>query len=335
MSGWVYGNRPGSESFQFSLYSNDHVREDGESEVDFSASVADISAVAQYTVGSKLDLSASTDWEVALIDFCMPTNLETFPSSGVENKSKAYLGVDLDYVYNGVHKKLLWEIFLPHVEYDIPSCIDIILDLVQERMVDWVPPVGGEDACGDYFRIILDISMDPISDFLFIRSAGAKEQEKFCKLIFPSDSSELRQISLSFSNELLSYLGDFDFSTADFKEQSAVFKDGGSAKVVWECPNDGYISTHKWVDSSKLVGISVRSSLVAGRELATYTVPNTSNSIVSDSSIVQWKPLKGSNSLDSIHFSITDGRVEIVSYKGGNIFFSIGIRRAATVAVHG
>ena len=50
---------------------------------------------------------------------------------------------------------------------------------------------------------------------------------------------------------------------------------------------------------------------------------------------MQWKPLKGSNSLDSIHFSITDGRGEIVSYKGGNIFFSIGIRRAATVAVHG
>ena len=130
MSGWVYGNRPGSESFQFSLYSNDHVREDGESEVDFSASVADISAVAQYTVGGKLDLSASTDWEVALIHICMPNNLETFPSSGKENKSKAYVGVDLDYVYNGVHKKLLWEIFLPHVEYDIPSCIDTILDLV-------------------------------------------------------------------------------------------------------------------------------------------------------------------------------------------------------------
>ena len=104
------------------MYSNDHVREDGESEVDFSASVADISAVAQYTVGGKLDLSASTDWEVALIDFCMPNNLETFPSSGVENKSKAYVGVDLDYAYNGVHKKLLWEISLPHVEYDIPSC---------------------------------------------------------------------------------------------------------------------------------------------------------------------------------------------------------------------
>ena len=113
-------------------------------------------------------------------------------------------------------------------------------------MVDWVPPVGGEDACGDYFRTILDISMDPISDFLFFRSAGAKEQEKLRKLIFPSGSSELRRISLSFSSELLSYLGDFDFSTADFKEQSAVFKDGGSAKVVWECPNDGYISTHKW-----------------------------------------------------------------------------------------
>ena len=150
-------------------------------------------------------------------------------------------------MYNGVHKKLLWEIFLLHVEYDIPSCLNTILDLVLELMVGWVPPVGGEGVCGDYFRSILDISVDPISDFLFIRSAGAKEKEKLRKLIFPSGTSDLRRVSLSFSNELLSYLGDFDFSTADFKEQSVVFTDGGSATVVWECPNDGYISTHKWV----------------------------------------------------------------------------------------
>ena len=78
MSGWVYGNQPGSESFQFSLYSNDHVKEDGETNVNFSASVSDISATAKYTVGGRLDLSACTDWEVALIDFCMPINLETF-----------------------------------------------------------------------------------------------------------------------------------------------------------------------------------------------------------------------------------------------------------------
>ena len=135
------------------------------------------------------------------------------------------------------------------------------------------------------------------------------------------------RVSVSFSNELLSHFGDFDFSTANFKEQVVEFADGGQSTVVWECPNEGYISTHKWVDSSKLVGISVR-SLVAGRELATYIIPNTSNSIVSDSSIVQWKPLKGSSSLDNIHFSITDSRGEVV-YKGGNIFFSIGIRRAA------
>ena len=201
-------------------------------------------------------------------------------------------------------------------------------------MVDWVPPVGGDDVCGDYFHSILDISIDPISDFLFIRSAGVKEKEKLSKLIFPTGSSTLNRVSVSFSNELLSHLGDFDFSTANFKEQMVEFADGGQSTVVWECPNEGYISTHKWVDSSKLVGISVRSSLVAGRELATYIIPNTSNSIVSDSSIVQWKPLKGSSSLDNIHFSITDSRGEAVSYKGGNIFFSIGIRCAAN-HIHG
>ena len=177
MSGWVYGNRPGSESFQFSLYSNDHVREDGESEVDFSASVADISA--HYTVGGKLDLSACTDWEVALRDFCMPNNLETFPSSGVGNKSKACVGVGFDYVYNGVHKKLLCE---THVEYDIPSCLNTILDLVQERMVGWLPPVGGEDMCGDYFRSILDISVDPISESL--GRLVLKRKKNFANLYF-------------------------------------------------------------------------------------------------------------------------------------------------------
>ena len=52
MDGWIYGHRRVSEAFQFSLYSDDHVKDDGVSTpVNLSANVDDISGIEEYKIG--------------------------------------------------------------------------------------------------------------------------------------------------------------------------------------------------------------------------------------------------------------------------------------------
>ena len=55
-------------------------------------------------------------------------------------------------------------------------------------------------------------------------------------------------------------------------------------------------------------------------------VPANSESINSDTSIVQWKELKANDSIDNVGLRIVQPNGELVSYQSGNIFLSIGIR---------
>ena len=55
-------------------------------------------------------------------------------------------------------------------------------------------------------------------------------------------------------------------------------------------------------------------------------VPANSESINSDTSIVQWKELKANDSIDNVWFRIVQPNVGLVSYQSANIFLSIGIR---------
>ena len=55
-------------------------------------------------------------------------------------------------------------------------------------------------------------------------------------------------------------------------------------------------------------------------------VPANSESINSDTPIVQWKELKANDSIDNVGFRIVQPNGELVSYQSGNIFLSIGIR---------
>ena len=104
MDGWIYGGRPSSKEILFSLYSDDHVGKNSgnnnlivqdnhqrvsESGVDFSVSVDDIIGIDEKKIAGKLVLGGDSKWEIALLDFCMPNNIISFPNVSPSNYSSA------------------------------------------------------------------------------------------------------------------------------------------------------------------------------------------------------------------------------------------------------
>ena len=109
-------------------------------------------------------------------------------------------------------------------------------------------------------------------------------------MAFPGGSATIDRITIWFSNALLSYLGDFDFTKTHFDNVPAggPFHPEESGKIVWQFPYLEYISTSECY-ASALMSVSARSNLVEGdEELGVCIVPANSESINSDTSIAQW-----------------------------------------------
>ena len=76
------------------MYSDEHVKEDGVSySVNFTTSVGDIAGIDEHKIGGQLALGGYKKWEVALVDFCMPNNLETFQSFDLATNRSMHLMV--------------------------------------------------------------------------------------------------------------------------------------------------------------------------------------------------------------------------------------------------
>ena len=122
MAGWVCSlNRP-SEAFKFSLYSDEHVKEDGvSSSVNFTASVEDIAGIDEHKIGGLLALGGYKKWKVALVDFCIPNNLETFQSIDLAtNRSMAFLEMKMEYTLSGSKGSHTFKPhYLPHSKWSI------------------------------------------------------------------------------------------------------------------------------------------------------------------------------------------------------------------------
>ena len=74
-------------------------------------------------------------WEMAILDFCTPNNVETFPSVDmIENKSA---GMRVEYTWDGKKGQYSFDSHLPHAKYDIPSCIEKINANLKDCWVDW------------------------------------------------------------------------------------------------------------------------------------------------------------------------------------------------------
>ena len=78
----------------------------------------DIAGINEHKIGGQLALGGYKKWEVALVDFCLPNNLETFQSIGLAtNRSMAFLEMKIEFALNGSKCSHT----LHHIIYLIPS----------------------------------------------------------------------------------------------------------------------------------------------------------------------------------------------------------------------
>ena len=110
------------------------------------------------------------------------------------------------------------------------------------------------NAVGEFIlKHLCKVIIDPVNDFIHVYSYPEhKRKLEFVKLAFPGGggggggggSATIDRITFWFSNALLSYLGNFDFTKAHFDNVPA----GGplhpeeSGKIVWQYPHLEYIS---------------------------------------------------------------------------------------------
>ena len=169
--------------------------------------------------------------------------------------------------------------------------------------------------------------IDPVIDFVQVYSYPDDDHKlELVKMIFPKDT-KFERITICFSDALLSYLGNFDFTKTHFDNipSGRTFHGEVLDKIVRQYPHPEFISTSKSYAPTR-TSVSARSNLVEGGELEVCVVPDNSESINFDASIVQWKELKATDSLENFRFRIVDPKGELVSYQRGDIFFSIAIR---------
>ena len=171
-------------------------------------------------------------------------------------------------------------------------------------------PSGGKNDVGEFFlKHFCKVMIDPVSDFVQVNSYPDDEHKlELIKMIFPRDTTFDRK-TVWFSKVLLSYLGNFDFTKTHFDNIPSCRTFHGEIldKIVWQYPHPEFISTSKSYAPTR-TSVPVRSNLVERGELAVCAVPDNSESINSDASIVQW-----TDSLDNVRFRIVYPGGELVS----------------------
>ena len=247
MAGRVCSLSRPSEAFKLSLYPDERVKEDGvSSSVTFTASVEHIAGIDEHKIGGQLALGGYKKWEVALIDFCMPNNLETFQSIDLTtNRSMAILEMKMEYILNGSKGSHTFKPhYLPHSKWSIPSVVKHINAVIKSMWLEICPPLKGVNAGGDFF---LQHFCKLVIDFIKVYSYPHDDHKlEFAKLVHTGVGDyKIDRITLWFSKALLSYLGNFNFKDSHFDQipSGLIFYGQTLDKVVWQYPHLEFIST--------------------------------------------------------------------------------------------
>ena len=109
---WAVGTKKvPSNRFTFQVSTDDYI-EASNNPADFSVNISDIAGLRDHQTGGALELGNHSRWEVALTDFSMPNNIDTF-MDGKTNKAFIYICVKhiLSTVHTGHRLSTSWELW--------------------------------------------------------------------------------------------------------------------------------------------------------------------------------------------------------------------------------
>ena len=169
--GWAYPSVSNATQFLLDINSI----ESSTSAVEFEYSVSD--KIGSLFHNGKLNLRASDSWSVALSNFSMPNNFETFPSIDItSNLSAAFVSLHIytHYTYNDEDQAHVIKFPVKHFSHGIYTAEEILqtlISLINEGFLS----LGGGDGTGKklvegFWGKVADFDIDRQSSFVFFKA---------------------------------------------------------------------------------------------------------------------------------------------------------------------
>ena len=322
------------------------------SAVEFEYNVSD--KVGMLFHNGKLNLRASDDWSVALSNFSMPNNFETFPSiDASSNLSTAFLIMHIYAHYNvkGEDKAAVIQFpirHFPHLRYTQKQTLLTLRESIDKGFSDIDGSKGKEAISKSFWNTVADFYIDPLSDFVHLKAIPETKVDPladhpFTKVFYdnlkedvlPYKKADIKDFLLISTfiwtgTHVIDYLGTFDFSILweAGKKSGTTFHGDVLDKLVFsysfvEVLKRPYLISSKPCNDTRQSAVHVKTDLIAATHpndfgnLAICTIPRKEEHNISFTPPnLIWRPIRGTN-IEKIRFRLTDERGTLLNYNEG------------------
>ena len=181
ISGWAYPSADNVTRFVLDISSIGNGTGDS-SAVEFEYNIGD--KTGQLYHNGKLNLRASDDWSVALSNFCIPNNFETFPSIDKKNNlSAAFFSMQIYTHYVHEEEDYFFTIkfpvkHFPHENYSAKSALDMLNRLINESLISvGIARDEGSRIVTEFRKSLADFYIDVESDFVHFKAISEHHQQ--------------------------------------------------------------------------------------------------------------------------------------------------------------
>ena len=292
----------------------------------FSIAVADVKAFRDRRV------DFSTPMEISLSSFSMPNNIMSFA------KGRAFIHMCVRHIDSGKHVFRNHTVHLPRRYYG--DVRDLVRAINADIVGWWRDTVGavsasGINVVGEYFnRFMCSVDIDPVSDFVFISHPDDADHsvfDLFELMAFRKAGTActwLQEMTMWASNDLIEYLGPFDFSKAIWEPPNKATPPVGSS-IIWQRmrfnPVSILIPTHHAYINNPLANVHIITNLTRFVScIAICDVNHGSESISYTAASRQWDEMV--RNMEHISITLLSSSGKRVLFKGGNICLSFSVR---------
>ena len=342
--GWAYPEVKEITHFLLDINS----RDSSTSAVEFEYNISD--KIGPLFYNGKLNLRSSNAWSVALSNFSMPNNFETFPSIDAEsNLSAAYVCMEFDVhlKVKGPRKKPIETSIrvrpchFPHRRYTPEEVLVTIKDFITKGLTD-MDQKGEKTIADKFWELIAHFYIDPATGFVHLKARdNTATPHPFSEVFWnnlkddlvPVEKSTvtsfvLKGIYIWVGTHIFDYLGPFNGHLWDAKKASGIIFHGDVLDTLifsylLTGPSRRPYLISKKSCSVKESAVHVKTDLIASTHpteyghLAICTIPEEKerNLNFTPPNLI-WRPLRGNN-IEKIKFRLTDEKNVLLNYNYG------------------
>ena len=341
--GWAYPSTSNATHFLLDINSIENSR----SAVEFEYIISD--KIGSLSYNGKLNLRASDSWSVALSNFSMPNNFETFPSIDITtNLSAAFVSLHIcvHYMYNEediLHTVEIPVKHFPHGIFTGGEIMQTLYSLITDGLLAIGSDEGGVKLVEGFWTHVADFGIDLQKDFVYFKARESVLPNPFQQVFIDNvgdnvlphpkkDISDffLRSAYIWVGEHLVDHLGSFEFTQLwDHKKLSGVTFHGEVLdKLIFSYnfakPGDHtYLTSKEPYKKNKNSLVHIKSDLIVTEHssgfgnLAICPIPGKEEKNISYTPPkLIWRPVRGPG-IERIKFRLTDERGHLLNYSGG------------------